>query len=725
VPRILVADDNTNIQKMVTLAFQGRGIDVTAVGNGEAAVRRIPDLNPDLVLADIFMPVRNGYELCEWIKKDSKYSHIPVILLVGAFDPLDEKEARRVGADGVLKKPFIPPDPLIAMVVSALEKNPKIAAELNQPKVPAASQQPAAVQPPKTPLAPLASPFVPAASAVEMPAKIAPKALPSFPDPTPEESELVYAFGTGQRALDDLADSEDAKALKSQDEAAEEFDGASTTSDWRRSRMDFEIPEESANKPAFSAVDELESNFSPERVAHQKAPLEESVSEVSIPPQLSVSGDAEVPVEWPAPIEEFASSDTISSSQDSSHHAQLQSGDSTVSAEESPAQAISAAESAEPIQEVEASAPPASGIDTEVSVEPEPSFASRTTHWMDLMASTSELPPQDWFASAIPPAASVQAAESNDAQPEVASIEESPAPLAPPAVPQEQDEHKNASPRAAISLPPSEDDSFFADEANEPALKTANGELHVESVHTSDAVSSDALSETPAEAQPAEIVAKDPVEKLHEEPAQEASAPREEAADWVPDSEDSLPSYKEPDLVEPPAVHVTPEPLLVTEDHRDLPVYGARSEEIRPAHSFLLPTPANRTEEEQAADHPAFEHPSEEATPPVDLPETRAAQHSSFEFSPSSFEEHMPTAPAPHRDDLDEIPYLNPPPDFREYADAHSIINHYAADPLIVDAIVEKVLQRIEPQLRELLSQNVLKPVVEAILHGELERKHH
>ena len=69
--------------------------------------------------------------------------------------------------------------------------------------------------------------------------------------------------------------------------------------------------------------------------------------------------------------------------------------------------------------------------------------------------------------------------------------------------------------------------------------------------------------------------------------------------------------------------------------------------------------------------------------------------------------------------------YLNPPPDFREYADAHSIINHYAADPLIVDAIVEKVLQRIEPQLRELLSQNVLKPVVEAILHGELERKHH
>ena len=47
---------------MVTLAFQERGVDVVAVGNGEAAVRRIPDANPDLVLADVFMPVRNGYE---------------------------------------------------------------------------------------------------------------------------------------------------------------------------------------------------------------------------------------------------------------------------------------------------------------------------------------------------------------------------------------------------------------------------------------------------------------------------------------------------------------------------------------------------------------------------------------------------------------------------------------------------------------------------------------
>jgi CheY-like chemotaxis protein len=120
VAKILVADDNSNIQKMVGLALKDQGIDVVAVGNGEAAVRKISDIKPDLVLADVFMPVRNGYEVCRYVKEDSALAHIPVILLVGAFDPLDEQEAQRVGADGVLKKPFVPPDPLISMVKSAL-----------------------------------------------------------------------------------------------------------------------------------------------------------------------------------------------------------------------------------------------------------------------------------------------------------------------------------------------------------------------------------------------------------------------------------------------------------------------------------------------------------------------------------------------------------------------------------------------------------------------------
>src|SRR6202045_20311 len=122
VPKILVADDNSNVQKTVALALADLGVEVIAVNNGEAAVRKLGDISPDLVLADIFMPVRNGYEVCEFVKRDSRFSHIPVVLLVGAFDPLDEREAQRVGADGILKKPFVPPDPLMTMVKTLLER---------------------------------------------------------------------------------------------------------------------------------------------------------------------------------------------------------------------------------------------------------------------------------------------------------------------------------------------------------------------------------------------------------------------------------------------------------------------------------------------------------------------------------------------------------------------------------------------------------------------------
>lgn len=159
--KILVADDNSNIQKMVGLALKDHGIEVIAVGNGEAAVRKISDIHPDLVLADVFMPVRNGYEVCKYVKDDSALSHIPVILLVGAFDPLDEQEAQRAGADGVLKKPFVPPDPLISMVKSALVRAGVAHAGFTPPK-------PVVEAPPEPPPVAVAPP------------RVAPQSLPSF-----------------------------------------------------------------------------------------------------------------------------------------------------------------------------------------------------------------------------------------------------------------------------------------------------------------------------------------------------------------------------------------------------------------------------------------------------------------------------------------------------------------------------------------------------------------
>jgi CheY-like chemotaxis protein len=139
VAKILVADDNSNVQKTVAHALTDLGAEVVSVNNGEAAIKKIADVSPDLILADIFMPVRNGYEVCEFVKKDSRFTHVPVVLLVGAFDPLDEREAQRVGADGVLKKPFVPPDPLITMVKTLLDRSlgeRLVTAPVSKPAVP-------------------------------------------------------------------------------------------------------------------------------------------------------------------------------------------------------------------------------------------------------------------------------------------------------------------------------------------------------------------------------------------------------------------------------------------------------------------------------------------------------------------------------------------------------------------------------------------------------------
>src|SRR6516162_71964 len=234
---------------MVGLALKDQGIDVVAVGNGEAAVRKISDVRPDLVLADVFMPVRNGYEVCNYVKQDSALSHIPVILLVGAFDPLDEQEAQRVGADGVLKKPFVPPDPLISMVKSALTRAGVVigaaetAAPPPPPPVPAASSGPPPlpkVPPPPPPPPPAPEPEVdlgvPVFSSRPAPVSIdkadQPLAFGSLLD-APVEEEAVFTTSSGNR----IAPERDwgHSTIEAEEEVEEED---SNSADWRSNSMD-------------------------------------------------------------------------------------------------------------------------------------------------------------------------------------------------------------------------------------------------------------------------------------------------------------------------------------------------------------------------------------------------------------------------------------------------------------------------------------------------------
>ena len=114
--KLLLADDSITIQKVVNLTFADEGIDVTAVGDGDAALERLSAEPPDILLADVNMPGPNGYEICELLRSDEATRNLPVILLVGSFEPFDETEAARVGANAYLTKPFQSIKQLVAQV---------------------------------------------------------------------------------------------------------------------------------------------------------------------------------------------------------------------------------------------------------------------------------------------------------------------------------------------------------------------------------------------------------------------------------------------------------------------------------------------------------------------------------------------------------------------------------------------------------------------------------
>lgn len=678
VPKILVADDNTNIQKMVTLAFQDRGVEVITVGNGEAAVRRLPDLRPDIVLADVFMPVRNGYEVCEFVKKDERFSHIPVILLVGAFDPLDEKEARRVGADGVLKKPFVPPDPLIAMVMSALEKNPKVAAEM-------AKAREVAAAPPPPPMPEL-----------EIPAKAEPKPLPDYPEPTAEEAAAIYGFGKGVRALDDEPEAAASKSrgLKTKKEEDEEFDGSSTSSDWRRNAADFEVPNELGGSLAFTPDEDFSPSFPSERdVPPRHIRVQDSSQEIQ--PVVAQSHHPE-PVHSPVAAVSAQVNEAIAAAASRSHETQVQVAPEPDPQVEQRSEYLPAP-SAPEIVPVEASTVVALTVDAETKHET--GFLSKAAHWMDMMAPAPAENPNGggWMANllgikkepAVPqetPKAPVEAPIEAKSERIVKARAEAAEPVKPShSKIQSADHSESAKPAAAIqqsegAAPPASESWF----APPPPLLEAAPESSFELETTS---------------QPDVIV-----------PA--ISAPQADEFDREPD--DFQPSLRDPMLDESPAVRVQPEPLLVDEDVSGPSEYGKRSEQMSPLHSFFSP----------ASGDPVVEGPAAvEASARQEFP---AFEPAPIEPAANEFEERIPTVPPPNREALSAIPFLTPPvPTPREvrFEEVSAEQNQAASDDRTVDELVRKVLEKLQPQLQEMLSHGVLKPLVESMLQSELSKK--
>ena len=118
--RLLVADDSSTIQKIVSMAFEIEDVEVEGIGNGQEAFDRISQFNPDIVLADVDMPGLDGFELSAKIKESPETSSIKVLLLASDFEEFDEQRYQECGADNHISKPF-KSDDIFAMVKSLLQ----------------------------------------------------------------------------------------------------------------------------------------------------------------------------------------------------------------------------------------------------------------------------------------------------------------------------------------------------------------------------------------------------------------------------------------------------------------------------------------------------------------------------------------------------------------------------------------------------------------------------
>lgn len=191
--KILLADDSVTVQKIITLTFSDEGVDVLTVNNGDEAIHRLQYMRPALVMADVSIPGKNGYEICEYVKNHPEMKDTPVVLLVPAFEPFDEERARRIGADQHLTKPFQSIRTLITTVKTLIEGHPpKFATgSLNNPAPQIQVSEP--VKAPVVESAPLATP-------VEVIRPTQP-----FPDePAEETTPTIEAVETAEEPVVDI-----------------------------------------------------------------------------------------------------------------------------------------------------------------------------------------------------------------------------------------------------------------------------------------------------------------------------------------------------------------------------------------------------------------------------------------------------------------------------------------------------------------------------------------
>jgi CheY-like chemotaxis protein len=147
--RILLADDSPHAQRMGERILREEGFEVVTVTDGETALIRLADVDPDVLLADVFLPHKSGYEICEQVRSDPRFRHTRVVLLAGLLEPVDQALVERVKADAVLKKPF--EASVMMATLRPLVEAARLAREVLGAQASPAAEQPAPALPPPPP----------------------------------------------------------------------------------------------------------------------------------------------------------------------------------------------------------------------------------------------------------------------------------------------------------------------------------------------------------------------------------------------------------------------------------------------------------------------------------------------------------------------------------------------------------------------------------------------
>jgi CheY-like chemotaxis protein len=104
--RILVADDSPQALRLAEQILTSGGLEVVSVTDGAIALRRLADVNPDILITDVYLPTKNGFDLARFLRSQPQYNHIRVIFAAAPIDQFNEQDAKNAGADVILRKPF-------------------------------------------------------------------------------------------------------------------------------------------------------------------------------------------------------------------------------------------------------------------------------------------------------------------------------------------------------------------------------------------------------------------------------------------------------------------------------------------------------------------------------------------------------------------------------------------------------------------------------------------